>query len=985
MELLRFLVFSDPHITTKAEFSSPTEDGFTTYLHRVFASFNWIEQLIGEHSPDFVAMLGDLFETTGFVETTALKCATQACKSLAAFCKHKGTPLYWLVGNHDIYSPKHRVHNLEFLRLEPWGEVVDRPGKRVMMKGLPVFFQPWTDDPGSIEIPADTIIVLSHITIQGAILNSAKRSEEGFKIVDADDRYIFNGHHHTQETLDNRIYNIGSLLSRNFTDVDSGPKGATLVELGGYSVNATFLPNPYDVPFRDVRIENEKQALVWKERVESGTAGFDNAFIRVRYEEEFAEVAEQLACFTKGSRLEPIPRLNTVREEHISETFSPEDNFRQYVEDVFLFDEEGDRQRVLEAGLSYLAEVAQDKDRVHTRPIYFKRLRARDFQQLGEVDIDLSDQGLVWVEGVNQDDPADSNGAGKSTVPEAIYWCLTGKSLRGYTGDDVIRWGQSSCEVSLDLKIGSQDYTIIRSRKPGKVTLLQDGEEIDIRRSKDTDKVIAELIGRSKDVLQHSIFLTADLQTRFTALLYPDRVRLLEQITDAAIYSDVEQLVKKDTASTSSALAVSKGIVEKHNASLVRLNQRIQEINGQLIEIKREQETKLAELKQSLLFKMGRMQSLKFLKNELYARREQLTEEERIAYLAIDTATKAERKIWSDLMEFRGALKSKEAALDSGHRLAEHGCCPTCGTEGIGLAGTPLMKKLYLLAQEVDGLKQNESQIADKHSRLQSLVEKKTAEHEAVNSKLRALAAELKPVEQESQSIEFHITQIKQQMSEERSRGKETEARRDEIKISIGETGVELAKEEENVEKLTKDAYVLEWLTEAFSTKGIRARMLSTVTIPFLNAKLEQYSETMGLPCQLTSEVESKGGKTDNKIDVVFGGNRTYKGCSRGEKRRVDLAIQAAINDLSIATGGSKVNLLIADEVIDPLDEAGVSSFVEVLKQKTHVASVLLITHKPFVDTYATKRWRLIKSNGVTRIETEESVIQRSASRIATS
>ena len=63
---MKFLLFSDTHITSKAEFSKPTEDGLTDYLHRVIKSFEWVEGLINEHDPHFVAMLGDLFDTTGF-------------------------------------------------------------------------------------------------------------------------------------------------------------------------------------------------------------------------------------------------------------------------------------------------------------------------------------------------------------------------------------------------------------------------------------------------------------------------------------------------------------------------------------------------------------------------------------------------------------------------------------------------------------------------------------------------------------------------------------------------------------------------------------------------------------------------------------------------------------------------------------------------------------------------------------------------------
>ena len=41
------------------------------------------------------------------------------------------------------------------------------------------------------------------------------------------------------------------------------------------------------------------------------------------------------------------------------------------------------------------------------------------------------------------------NGSGKSTILEALYWVLTGKSLRGFSVNEVINWGSDFVRVSL--------------------------------------------------------------------------------------------------------------------------------------------------------------------------------------------------------------------------------------------------------------------------------------------------------------------------------------------------------------------------------------------------------------------------------------------------------------------------------------------------------------------------------------------------------
>ncbi len=85
------------------------------------------------------------------------------------------------------------------------------------------------------------------------------------------------------------------------------------------------------------------------------------------------------------------------------------------------------------------------------------RLRSvtlRNFCSYEEQTFTIRD-GTWLVLGRGRDFP--SNGAGKSTLFEAIFWALFGRTTKGLTGDEVIRWGADACEVSLDLWIPEED------------------------------------------------------------------------------------------------------------------------------------------------------------------------------------------------------------------------------------------------------------------------------------------------------------------------------------------------------------------------------------------------------------------------------------------------------------------------------------------------------------------------------------------------
>ena len=87
-----------------------------------------------------------------------------------------------------------------------------------------------------------------------------------------------------------------------------------------------------------------------------------------------------------------------------------------------------------------------------------------------EAKIDLNDRGLVLIEGVNEDDPsAKSNGAGKSSIVDALCWCLYGKTARGVSSDAVVnRKTKKNCCVSVLIQDGEDEYPVVRSRKHDK-------------------------------------------------------------------------------------------------------------------------------------------------------------------------------------------------------------------------------------------------------------------------------------------------------------------------------------------------------------------------------------------------------------------------------------------------------------------------------------------------------------------------------------
>lgn len=95
--------------------------------------------------------------------------------------------------------------------------------------------------------------------------------------------------------------------------------------------------------------------------------------------------------------------------------------------------------------------------------IKFKQLKIENFMSIGDALIDLSDRGFTLIEGVNNNkcDNAKSNGSGKSSIFEALVWCLTGNTIRG--NKDVANYnGDGTCKVILTLNVDGDEYVIER-------------------------------------------------------------------------------------------------------------------------------------------------------------------------------------------------------------------------------------------------------------------------------------------------------------------------------------------------------------------------------------------------------------------------------------------------------------------------------------------------------------------------------------------
>ena len=101
--------------------------------------------------------------------------------------------------------------------------------------------------------------------------------------------------------------------------------------------------------------------------------------------------------------------------------------------------------------------------------LQFHNLEMYNFMSFATATIDFNQNGFIKVIGQNLSaDNSISNGSGKSSIWEAIMWCVTGDTIRGTS--NVVRFDcDDGTYVKLSFSYNGDEYVLIRSKDHSKL------------------------------------------------------------------------------------------------------------------------------------------------------------------------------------------------------------------------------------------------------------------------------------------------------------------------------------------------------------------------------------------------------------------------------------------------------------------------------------------------------------------------------------
>lgn len=154
----------------------------------------------------------------------------------------------------------------------------------------------------------------------------------------------------------------------------------------------------------------------------------------------------------------------------------------------------------------------------------------RSFDEYEVFDFVEGGQGFFYISGDNQVEPRlGSNGAGKSTVFEALCWVLYGKMSSNVKAGNVKSWtSKKRCKVILSFEKNDESCTIERTQSPNKTTLTVGSEGYaEVK----TQEEIEDFVGLNFQSFLFSVFVS-QFSNKFFDLIPSDKLGVFSQTLD---------------------------------------------------------------------------------------------------------------------------------------------------------------------------------------------------------------------------------------------------------------------------------------------------------------------------------------------------------------------------------------------------------------------------------------------------------------------
>ena len=595
--------------------------------------------------------------------------------------------------------------------------------------------------------------------------------------------------------------------------------------------------------------------------------------------------------------------------------------------------------------------------------INFKSILIENFMSIGNAQIQLNDQGYMLVSGINNNptDTARSNGSGKSSIFEAIVWCLTGETMRG-NKDIVNRYGDDGALVDMQFVINDNTYKLIRTKDHSQhktnLKIYIDGEDKSGKGIRDSEKLLKDYLpDLTPSLIGSVIVLGQGLPSRFTNNSPSGRKEVLEKLCKSDfMIEDLKDRISSRKSSLQSILRATEdnlltlktklSMTEKSlsnkEANLVTLNEtpdyseRINEVNG----IIQQYENELNELRIAINYKNRIIEDTN---NTIFNTQQQRANDEQVV---LDKYTDGINNLQTTINDVKVELNTRKQELNKLRNITD--ICPTC-KQKLPDVHKPDTRELECnIGEKEIELKDYECQISELKFNRQQEIDNVREQHGNMLSRYRNDVAkyneELDSLNVQQNNISYKLKESEKELTY-MQHSMSTRAKEIEDCISSIDTYKQEIQTLNNdiLYKTNEESNINDRLSiinkfNTVVTRDFRGYLLQNF-IKFIDDKAKEYCQDIFGTTLIEFKLDG------NNISISYN-DKQYEALSGGERQKVDLIIQFSIRDMLCKYTNFSTNLLVLDEIFDNLDDLGSQKIIDLISNKLcDISSIFIISH----------------------------------------
>ena len=545
--------------------------------------------------------------------------------------------------------------------------------------------------------------------------------------------------------------------------------------------------------------------------------------------------------------------------------------------------------------------------------ILFEKLRWKNILSTGNAftEISLSAHKTSLIVG--------ENGAGKSTILDALCFALYGKPFRKINKNQLLNSiNGKGLVVEIEFKVGKRSYTIKRGIKPNLFEIYVDGtlldQHSDAREYQEMlEKQILKLNYRS---FSQIVILGSASFVPFMQLPAAHRREVIEDLLDIQIFSTMNVLLK-DKQNVNKIKLGDVDYALKSNAEKIDLYNKhintLKQNNDELIQQKEQQIHNLS----------GDIHEATQYSNEI---------QEEINTLQSSIADQP--KINARLEKINTIARQVDNRLDKIRKETEfftaNDDCPTC-RQGIAHQhkSTIIEKGNNQIAEIEEGKSKIADELVSINSRLKDISD--------VSSTISAKNREVSDLLVQIRTWSSFVTEIEKEIEKLKSNTVQIDTNVEEVNALKKALADSIAEKE----TLVGQKSIYDVASLLLKDGGIKTKIIKQY-VPIINKLINKYLAAMDF--FVNFELNENFEET---IKSRFRDEFTYDSFSEGEKLRIDLALLFAWRAVAKLRNSASTNLLIMDEVFDSsLDGAGTEEFMKILNGVTSDTNTFIISHK---------------------------------------